>query len=199
MPDSFWKTAAGDFLFTLHLDGDIRSEIPQCEALYLWKRNFRPEGYELHSEAAFIQWLNRILTCPYGETRSVRLTHFLEVGSIKLSGPKLDSDKQRLLHAFIQSPKNRRWLMRYLEAVAVHSPALYVGETGNLQNRVTQHLRAQTDFGTYVDGAEELGWRDLDLHYCRVGDPTESSSESRKTLEYLTSVLTIAGYTKRPG
>ena len=90
-------------------------------------------------------------------------------------------------------------MQRFLSELAPMSVGLYVGETLNLPSRVKQHLDGETDFGELVSENPMLDWASLDLHYCDLGPPSPDSTEIRKTVEYLTAVMTVAGFTKRPG
>ena len=58
-------------------------------------------------------------------------------------------------------------------------------------------MRAHTDFGRTIE--ERLSWEQLDLHYYDLGPQSENESQLRKALEYMTTALTIGGFTQRPG
>lgn len=70
------------------------------------------------------------------------------------------------------------------------------GETGHLPTRIKQHLQGDSDFGHLVLVHPQLSWASLDLYYYSLGRPTDGAKEIRKALEYVTSTITIAGYTR---
>lgn len=91
-------------------------------------------------------------------------------------------------------------MTEYLSELSAHLPALYVGETDNLQQRVKQHIAGDSQFGAQIAAMEELDWRMMSLFYVKVDNQNlDFAAAARKSLEYVTTSLTIAGFTSRPG
>lgn len=145
-----------------------------------------------------LEWLDGAANVPFGEVRERRLSHYLKVGSLQLSGGGLPDDKRRTFASFLKNSKNRRWVAEFLADLSGHSPALYVGETGRLPMRVLQHLRSETDFGIFIEKST-LDWSQLRLFYVNLGSASPDEKPTRTALEYLAATLTIAGRTSRPG
>ena len=92
-------------------------------------------------------------------------------------------------------------MTQFLQELSANLPAMYVGETGNLAARTTQHMTGLSDFGSAMINSSEVEWPDLDLQYLAVGSKDAEARQApfRKTLEYISATLTVAGYTRRPG
>lgn len=198
MPGS-WQVARGETLLELQQSGELRSELPVCSAVYLWKWNLRPRGTDATTPSSISTWISFLLDTPRGDVQDARLGHFLRINSIEITGPQLDQRKKRVLEVFAEKRANRQWLRHYIEDLASHSTTLYTGETGNLPLRIHQHIGGDTDFGKTVTEHPSLAWEALDLHYYNLGEPTSGPTEIRKALEYVTAIITLSGYTRRPG
>lgn len=194
---SEWSSVGGPELVEALAEGSLHDLLEERSAIYMWKRNLqRSSGIGVEARQ-FTQWLGRLIDSPHGATGSRRLGHFLEVSSIELRPAALTERQKTILKQWLVEPRRGRWLTRYLRHLAPHTPALYVGETGNIRQRTRDHMRAHTDFGRTIE--ERLSWEQLDLHYYDLGPQSEDQSQLRKTLEYMTTALTIGGFTQRPG
>lgn len=194
---SGWSSVGGAELVEAHAEGSLGDLLQECSAIYMWKRNLHRNagiGVEARQLTA---WLDRLIDSPHGATGRRRLGHFLEVSSIELRPAALTERQSTILKQWLTEPKRGRWLLRYLSHLAPHTPALYVGETGNIRQRTRDHMRANTDFGRTIEAF--LPWEQLDLHYYELGPQSEDESQLRKALEYMTTALTIGGFTQRPG
>jgi len=90
-------------------------------------------------------------------------------------------------------------MKRYVESLEPFAPTLYVGESANLRKRALEHVRYLTDFGLTVQESEDLSWERLNFHYLVLRKFEEKPEQLRRSLEYISAALTIAGLTKRPG
>lgn len=91
-------------------------------------------------------------------------------------------------------------MTRFLRGLNQHLPALYVGETQHLAVRVRQHIVGDSDFGGKVIENLNLSWQQLELYYASVEHPDETRATlARRSFEYLTSCVTLAGFTNRRG
>lgn len=199
MAPGLWTAVPGSILLDLYETGRLAGDLPRSAAIYMWKRSLRIPDDRAMTPESFVSWLDEVSTAALGQTRHVRLNHYLKAEAIELAGAPLPPDKANALAAFVRHPRNRRWLEHYLEQLAPHAPALYAGETTNLVARVGQHIAGESDFGGIVYSTTGLDWASLDLHYADLGTATEGSTDIRKALEYLTTMVTIAGHTHRPG
>lgn len=199
MAEVLWQRSRGEDLVELFREGSLDDDLPKCQAVYLWKWNLRPSPAHHLSAKPFARWLSALIASPNGRASNVRLSHFLHLSQLELRGGRLSDTKVRALEQFLASPGNRGWMKRFLNELAPLSVGLYVGETMNLSARVRQHLEGDTDFGILVSEHPLLAWENLDLHFCDLGPQSSESTEIRKTIEYITAVLTVAGFTQRPG
>ena len=84
-------------------------------------------------------------------------------------------------------------MTNYLEEVALHLPALYVGESGNLLRRVREHLHGESQFGSTVAEDPDLSWIDLDLFYWELSEASEKRPAPQSDRISNTAV-TIGGF-----
>ena len=168
-----------------------------CSAIYLWKKTFNAALSDLYNSYDAIRLVERLMTAPNGVIQTRRLGHFLNLSGIEMRPQSLPEEKQQALHEWLARDKNRRWFLAYMRKLGTHTPALYVGETGDIINRIKDHIRAQTDFAKEI--TRYLNWSDLDFHYYDLGPPRSEDAPIRKSLEYITNAITIGGFTKRPG
>ncbi|WP_139363085.1 hypothetical protein [Gordonia sp. IITR100] len=196
-----WASQPGEALYdALRVDEGIDDLIPRTPAVYMWKRTLRPDIVARSDPSAFIEWIDKLCSSPYGQIIDTQLNHFLAVQSIELSGRGLSKDKRGYLRTFLSDERARRWMTEFLAGLDNHLPSLYVGETGNLVTRVAEHIEGQSSFGQIINTSTQLDWRDLTLHYCIVRATDELASKvARQTLEYLTSTVTVAGFSQRIG
>lgn len=200
MADAAWARVRGTDLIEAYEARSLRDILPSQQAIYAWQRSLRPTDVEQSSPDAFIEYLNRVLRATTGEIRGEMITHALHLGStLKIQGRGLTATQEEVMSDFLRSPNNRRWLARYLGRLAPHSTSLYVGETNCLPERIGQHLGGLSDFGQAVEQAEGLHWTELDLMYAQLGPSSDGPPDVRRTLEYITAVVTLSPLTKRPG
>jgi hypothetical protein len=194
-----WRLARGEQILELYHTGQMSDIIPERAAIYLWRLSMRPPAAARATAQALTDWLDSLLTLPLGEVTDSRVSHALRIASLEVRGGGLGEEKKRVIQAFSADRRNRQWLLRFLETLGPQSTALYAGETGNLYSRTKQHLNGDSDFGLMVREHIRLSWEMFDLHYVELGDATEQPSEVRKALEYMTAVMTVSAFTKRPG
>lgn len=199
MSSDGWRISSGEDLVDLYHSDDLGAELPKNAAIYVWKLAMRPSSADRATGRALARWVDQLLTLPLGEVAEKRISHAVKIRHFELRGDGLGTDKLRTLARFASNETNRLWLLRYLEALSPYVASLYAGETGNLQARVMQHIRGDSDFGATVLEHDQLSWDMLDLHYVPIGPATEKPSDARKAIEYLTAVMTVSAYTQRPG
>lgn len=196
-----WNMVRGDELseaFNSATRG-VRELLPERSAVYVWKRSLRGLTPASADPATLVAWLERQIATPNGRVTKHRVGHFLRIEAMELRAGNLSPAKRGSIERWAQKPKNRRWLIAYVERLSRHAPALYVGEAGNVRRRCEAHMRADTDFGEDVRDLPYLSWEDLDLYYYDLGPPAEETNEVRKAIEFITAAVTIGGYTRKPG
>ena len=198
--DESWQLVSGADLYGLSQDGEsLATLLPLTPAIYMWKLRLRAEGLVAHDPERTLRQLVRLTKIPQGRTQPISTSHGLTLLGIEVCGPGLPENKKRVLAKFLTQPKNGRWMIKYLESLEQHLPALYVGETGNLAKRAFEHISGLTDFGHTVLAEPELTWSELNLYYMPVGGPSDSDSPLRKAVEYITAVVTVSAFTRRAG
>lgn len=194
---SGWSKVTGAELVEALAEGNLQDLLDERSAIYMWKRNLQRKAGIGVEASQLTAWLDSLIDTPHGATGRRRLGHFLEVSSIELRPAALTERQSTILKQWLSEPRRGRWLMRYLSQLAPHTPALYVGETGNIRQRTRDHMRANTDFGRTIEIL--VPWDQLDLHYYELGPQSEDESQLRRALEHMTTALTIGGFTQRPG
>lgn len=196
-----WVQESGAELKQLYDGGEsLGILLPRQPAVYIWKLTLTPDVLQKADPNEYTDWLNRLCSAPLGIVRDTQLSHYLHLSNIELRGRGLPDSKRRFFRSFLSNLTARRWMTQYLAELSTHLPALYVGEADNLQQRVRQHIAGESQFGAQIAAMGELNWQMMSLFYVKVdnGD-SNAAAAARRSLEYLTTSLTIAGYTSRPG
>lgn len=198
---SLWRDEAGAELKELYDGGEtLGTLLPSEPAIYLWKLSIAPSVLQRADPLEYAKWLDDLCSVPFGRVVDTQLCHYLLLAQIELRGRGLPPPKKRFFERFLTPGPARRWMTDYIAGLNSHLPSLYVGETDNLQNRILQHMAGDSVFGAQVREIPELDWRKLHLHYAVISNKnSEGATAARQAIEYLTSCLTIAGFTRRPG
>ncbi len=195
-----WQTCSGAVLLNaVESNEPLNSYISSGGGIYFWKVRFRPEAWERSDAKSMVTWIDRLMTGIRGSSQTKALSHILQIPRVEIRGRKLTTEQSQYLSEFLKSSRSRRWVAEYVESLEDFAPTLYVGETDNLRRRAAQHIRHFTDFGLTVQESDELSWEHLNFHYTVLSDFGSRPEKLRKSLEYLSAALTIAGLTKRPG
>ena len=195
-----WQRCRGAVIQNSTDSGDSLAPYVSDEGgIYFWKLRYHAEAWELSDAVSMVSWLNRLTSAIRGRSQTRTLSHILQVPTVEIRGRPLTADKAKYLLEFLKDPKSRRWLRHYVESLEQFSPTLYVGETGNLRRRASEHVRHLTDFGVMVQDSDELSWEQLDFHFLPLRNFDSQPDKLRKSVEYISAALTIAGLTKRPG
>ncbi len=179
--------------------------IPACQAIYVWRRSFRPPTGVTRSPAQFAEWIERNNSIPFALIQDKELTHFARLTELVLGGGGLTPDKTETLGEFLRTEKRRRWMARFMRSLREFAPPLYVGETHDLQRRARDHLKGETNLGNALSEGLGLTWADLELLYWNLGsrkttDQDSASLKSQRTLfEMITTRSTVAGFVIRSG
>ena len=194
-----WQRVRGDDLVEGYESGTLEEILPERSVIYLWKRNLRCHNNESDTAERLTRWLAKQFRIPNGRVVESQISHMIHVPVLELRPGELPPQRQRLFTKYFRRPSNRRYLTNYLEGVALHLPALYVGESGNLLRRTREHLHGESQFGSTVAKDPDLSWIDLDLFYWDLSEADEDENQLRKAIELVTTAVTIGGFTRRPG
>ncbi len=199
-----WIRLAGPDLHEASQEGYLDEVITDnCSAIYIWKKRLTTSLYELRTGSDAVEWVDRLTAAPNGIVQPKRLGQYLSIKGAELRSAAPPTDKRETLRQWLESNNNRKWFHTFLQHLSTHTPALYVGETGNLLQRTKSHLNGDTDFAQHI--SRHIAWDLLDLYYFRLGSPTTDGTPTtdgasvRQALEFLTTSLTIGGFTTRPG
>jgi hypothetical protein len=195
-----WQVCRGAVLQSaVEASESLKPYIADGGGIYFWKLSLRPEVWESSDAAGMVEWLESLTKTIRGKSQFREISHIIQIPSIELRGRKLTKDKVQYLNQFLQNAQSRVWLKAYIESLEQFSPTLYVGETGNFQQRASEHIRYLTDFGIAVQENDDLSWDKLDFHYTVLANFGSTPERLRKSVENISAAITIAGLTKRPG
>lgn len=195
-----WQVCRGAVLASaIESNESLAPYIDDGGGVYFWKMSFRPEAWESSDAVSMVAWLEELTSGLRGKSPAMSLSHILQVPSIELRGRGLTKDKSQYLLEFLKNPRARQWMKQYIQSLEEFSPTLYVGETENFRKRAADHVRHLTDFGITVQEAQDLAWERLDFYYLVLHGFESQPERLRKSVEYISAALTIAGLTKRPG
>lgn len=199
-----WHFVPGDELeASLAKQRPLSELLPDCPAIYLWRRSPNVPPHVQSSGKAFADWLDEMMQTPMGEVRNQRLAHFAIIHHLSLQSAGLTDIKKLQLAGPVWTPKRRRWLAEYIRQLRQFSPPLYCGETGNLAARTKDHLSGDTGFGQQVHRDSLLSWSNLELAYHKIDKvqpKTEKEAKEFATLvELITTALAVSGYVSRRG
>lgn len=194
-----WGVISGAQLLAEYENGNsLRELLPQVSAVYFWRLKLAPDVSPADTNG-MIRHIERIARLPQGRFGTISLSRSLQLDGITVGGSGLPAEKVGTLRALASTRTGARFLWHFLEDLETRIPALYVGETGNLPARVSDHLGGRSDFGAAICSDQVLNWRDMTFEFLRTGEAQEDTSERRQALEYLATVLTISNYTRRAG
>ena len=141
-----WKwefVSGGEIEDTYIRQASLHDLVPDCEAIYLWRRELSAPGSALRDGTAFTRWLDSTMQVPTGEVCGQPLSHFVMLDQLTIQGRGLTPEKRRQLASFTNRPTARRWLARYIRSLSQFSPPLYCGETSDLVQRTRDHVVAK--------------------------------------------------------
>lgn len=197
-----WTKVPGDELVDALSNGTLVEILPQCSALYVWKRRITVPSYALSSDQDFTKWISGVVEQKSGGISSCELAHCVTLHGLTIGGGRLTPEKERTLTWLASKRKARTYIANVVESLTEVAPPIYVGNANNLCVRMKQHLTDATDLSDYLRDTLELDWRDLELNFLLLDKKPAESNDSKKVQEFLElvsqRVLAPIG-TKRPG
>lgn len=197
MTDFIWRSLKGSELVEALEDESLEEFVEPCSAIYMWKKNLHATSLAIKDARALVDWISQQVNSPSGVITDKSVGQFLWLSRLELRSNSIPRRQRELLQNWLADRRHRKWLTQYTGLLEAQTPALYVGETGNLTKRTKDHLSGHTNFANRIRGL--ITWEDLSLYYFSLGETSDSDSEVRKVVEYLTNSLVIGGFTQRPG
>jgi hypothetical protein len=198
-PPPSWHRVDTHELFDARTSGQTLGDyLPSTPGLYMWKWSLHPPQHCIHDPKAMLEWCDKIASSSFGEVSAISLTHYLQIGSIRVAGSGLNSTKTDDLRLFLDSTKRRRWFAGFMASLEPHSPAIYVGETDCLSRRIKEHMDGLTGFGSKIEESADISWTSLALYVLDFGEKP-IGERLRMAFEYVATLATISGMTDRPG
>ena len=202
---SAWELVPGADLEQAYLSQvSLADLVPECGAIYLWRRLARAPRSALRSSEALFHWLDASMELPRATVRDQRLSHFAVLDGLTIRGSGMTSTKRKQFGDLMEDRKAREWLARYVLGVGRFSPPVYCGETADLSHRTGEHLSGETGFGQQVNQGElDATWADLELVFFSLEGIEQKdkkrAQELRQLLELVTTAYSVAGYVSRRG
>jgi len=177
-------------------------------AVYLWKRCLRLEPECATDAERFKKWLTKAVSTPFLHTSSLRVgtsqgkermsvrSDFVRLDSLTIGGGELTKTKLDELFEGTKSVSQvHLFYLRLQEMTLRFGPVLYVGETGCLKGRISDHLGSNSPFQVRLTA---LNLNIEDTAFCFFPMP-QSSARERQLLEQILTHLLVAPLTYRPG
>lgn len=206
MAVSGWKRVEGAELEDTIVRGEpLDGVLSDVQAVYLWRRSLYPPRGIADSPKRVEEWIESALSVPFGKITDKSLSHYANLDSLTLGGGHLSGEKKEQLRKLLSDPSRRRWTIGFIRGLNEFVPALYVGETRNLQRRTKEHIKGETDFAKGLSNRLGLDWVDVHLRYLPLGEAVEDledtsrARERRQLLEMVVTKLAIGGLVNRPG
>lgn len=182
---------------------DNSAEVPNSPGIYLWRRRLNFDSSSFSSENEIAQWIKEQAELPIAvlpnlsvsrnpqyEGSGVR-SQYLVIDRVTIGGGVVPKA------TFSSGPKDRQVeaIELLAESMKYFGPILYVGESGNLRQRINEHLSGATGFARRIP---EIGLTMDDLHVWLV-ILENYSTEDRVRFEQLMTHLVGAPLTRKAG
>ena len=199
--DPKWEKVTGPEVLEGLLSG-FDGIVPSASGIYAWKLCVGTRERIFHGRH-MVEHIDKRCSSPVGTAEGrIGSTVSYSINKLTVSGKPLPEEKKQLLEAKASSEGNfRLWMERFLGTLDSFAPTLYVGETSDLSARVRDHLNGSTGFGKVIEDEASLSWDDLDFYYMTLDifGNNENSAKFRKSLEYVTTMISVSGYVGRAG
>ncbi len=190
------------------ISGDEIDRIPNCPALYLWKRVLRRSPESALGSEQFNIWIEHSLSSPFFRSSEISLKtskgvnqltirpHFIKFGMLEIGGGEISDRKIEDLASLEKKPEQIENLYLLLhDAADSFGPVFYVGETDKLRNRVKMHININSSLQQRLNEIG-LNLEDVAIRYV---DMSEYSEAFRKVAEQILTHLFLAPYSFRAG
>ena len=199
-----WVRISGrELAETVDRGESLRTLIDPCQAIYFWRRTFKPPRNIIHNQARFVRWLETCLKPPVGIIQGAQLSHYAMLDSLTLGGRGLTDIKRAHLLEMARNPRRRKFLAHFVASLEDFTPPVYCGETNSLARRVKEHVTGETLLKETIEETLGLTWSDLILFYWKLpfGETTDTQTDTnrRQLLELISTRLSFCGFVKRPG
>ena len=174
-----------------------------CSAIYIWRRDYSLAQSTASSPAALLKWLHAVVEAPIALIEEQRLSHYANLGQLRIGGAELSTEKALNLKKLIATAAGRKHVAQFVRSLCQFSPPVYVGETSDLHRRARDHVSGNTELKATIMEKLGLSWTEMSMYYTRIGDARadeDDGAKARRTLlEAITTHVVFAPYVKRIG
>ena len=195
--EKLWETF--DFTTLNEAKNDNLQNFVKClPGVYIWRRKFLgPTGGAINVDI-FKSWVRELTSQPVAMLDKTQLNHCLFVEGVQVGGGGLTPKKEETLNG-IDSTGMRKFVVDFVQSLSIFTAPIWIGQTGNLCQRVKQHLDGTTELISYV---KTLGidLSDLQFHYLPISSENKSiSTDFIELLEMISQRILAPFGTQRPG
>ena len=195
--EKLWETF--DFTTLNEAKNDNLQNFVRClPGVYIWRRKFLGPSGGANNIDVFTNWVKELTSQPVGKVSSMYLNHCMSIEGVQVGGGGLTPKKDETLSG-IKSPGIRKFVIDFVQSLSFYTAPIWIGQTGNLCQRVKQHLDGATELKSYV---KTLGidLSDLQFHFFAFsagGSPPDP--DFIKLLEMISQRILAPFGTQRPG
>ncbi len=184
--------------------------IPRCQekqGIYIWRRALPQSPHAVFNNRDFYSWLEEALIKPYARAEGLSLGSsdpsfqinirpgFFYLNELSAGGGKISQGKGDYILNQVPTDQLPQ-LMSLLEYTTFNlGPVLYVGESDNLGDRISQHLRANSVLRNRLS-AMGYSLQDVSVSFLFLKNCEENL---RFVIEHILTLLLFSPLTKRPG
>ncbi len=199
---AIWKCISAEEAIESLNEGTLRDIVPDSPGLYLWRRRVIHEPQVASTQEACAKWLYGLASTPTAVLGERPVSHCLKLQGMIIGGGGITADKEETLSVATEKRGMRNHIVDLMASLTRFMPPIYIGEASNLQTRIKQHLRGETELKSYVEDGLGLSWDDMEIHFHELKVSAEVSTEVKKTLELLELIVqrSLSPFgTQRPG
>lgn len=191
------------------LDSEVgrNARLVNCPGLYAWYRDLDLRMYA-NDEGRFLKKVRKVFDADLSAKFEGKVGTYYKVTVVEKSG-YLPEEKQNLFNDLSTTCGGRNYLIKAIKSLSVFLPPLYIGQSSNIQNRLTEHIIGRSLL------RERLSEGGIKLEECSVkimyldsnkadtfSELLEDKYQSKDLLllfEDLVTRLASAAYVRRPG
>lgn len=143
--------------------------VPAVPGLYAWRLSLIPTHDVTTSASASRGWLETIANRVSGAFSARRVTTNT-TALFSFGGGGLTDEKRQTLERYAKSRAIRSEIVRFATSLHDIAAPLYIGQASDLQVRLRQHLRGETDFAETLRDDYRLTFEDLYFEYYAVAE-----------------------------
>ena len=180
-----WRKVSGAELIEELDRGNLKSIVPQCSAVYVWRRELSAPQKAYSDPNYFVDWVNEVVDQVSAVVGPKDISHCVTLSGLVIGGGGLTEDKQKTAEWLSERRKVRRYVLDLIESFNEVMPPIYIGNANSLLDRTGQHLRANTDLFSYLYDELSLDWKDVRLEYLKLSDKPAEREDSKEFQEFV--------------